>query len=68
MAASQESDDREPRNRGATPKRRRSFWFDPRFAIGLVLVVVSVLGVDALVTAAERLCRCACGSLDAHAG
>ncbi len=53
MAASRESEDREPQNRGATPKRRRSFWFDPRFAIGLVLVVVSVLGVDALVNAAN---------------
>ncbi|HEY5230122.1 MAG TPA: SAF domain-containing protein [Galbitalea sp.] len=33
--------------------RRRSFWIDPRFLIGIVLVVVSVLGVDALVTAAN---------------
>ena len=59
MAASRESQDREPHNRGplqagsAAPKRRRRFWFDPRFAIGLVLVVVSVLGVDALVNAAN---------------
>lgn len=33
--------------------RRRRFWFDPRFAIGLVLVVVSVLGVVGLVNAAN---------------
>jgi hypothetical protein len=38
---------------GSPSKRRRSFWFDPRFAIGLVLVIVSVLGVDALVNAAN---------------
>lgn len=31
----------------------RNWWFDPRFAIGLALVVVSVLGVFALVTAAD---------------
>jgi hypothetical protein len=53
MAASRESEDREQQSRGVTQKRRRSFWFDPRFAIGLVLVVVSVLGVDALVNAAN---------------
>ena len=35
------------------PKRRRSFWFDPRFLIGLVLVVVSVVGVTGLVNAAN---------------
>jgi hypothetical protein len=48
---------RDPQDRsareGAKPTRRRSFWFDPRFAIGLALVVVSVLGVDALVNAAN---------------
>ena len=53
MATSQKSEDREPQNKGSAQKRRRSFWFDPRFAIGLVLVVVSVLGVDALVNAAN---------------
>lgn len=54
MATSHESEDREPQNsRTTVSKRRRSFWFDPRFAIGLVLVVVSVLGVDALVNAAN---------------
>jgi hypothetical protein len=53
MAASRESDDREPHGRDGGPKRRRSFWFDPRFAIGLVLVVASVLGVDGLVNAAN---------------
>src|ERR1700710_510911 len=38
---------------GGVNKRRRTVWFDPRFAIGLVLVIVSVLGVDALVNAAN---------------
>jgi hypothetical protein len=33
--------------------RSRSWWFDPRFAIGLGLVVVSVLGALALVSAAD---------------
>jgi hypothetical protein len=37
----------------AAKRRRRSFWFDPRFAVGLVLVVVSVLGVVGLVDAAN---------------
>jgi hypothetical protein len=36
------------------PLARGRFWFDPRFAVGLVLVVVSVLGVTLLVAAAER--------------
>jgi hypothetical protein len=44
---------REPRDPGEAPRRRRTFWFDPRFAIGLVLVVASVLGVVALVNAAN---------------
>ncbi len=34
-------------------RRHRSFWFDPRFLIGLVLVVVSVVGVVGLVGAAN---------------
>jgi hypothetical protein len=34
-------------------KRARSFWFDPRFAIGLALVVLSVIGVVLLVTRAN---------------
>jgi len=37
-----------------TPRgRRRRFWFDPRFAIGLVLIVASVVGVAAIVTTAD---------------
>ena len=48
MATTQES-----RAPSASSKRRRSFWFDPRFAIGLVLILVSVIGVDALVNAAN---------------
>lgn len=35
------------------PRRRHSFWFDPRFLIGLVLVLVSVGGVVGLVNAAN---------------
>jgi hypothetical protein len=33
---------------------RGRFWFDPRLAVGLVLVLVSVLGVTLLVSNAER--------------
>ncbi|HEX4058612.1 MAG TPA: hypothetical protein VHX87_09910 [Galbitalea sp.] len=36
---------------GGTPRARRRVWFDPRFAIGLILVVISVLGVVGLVGA-----------------
>lgn len=41
--------------RGANNSERlpRSFWFDPRFTIGIVLVAGSVLGVLALVAAAD---------------
>lgn len=39
----------------ASPGRgHRRAWFDPRFAIGILLVVASVAGVYAVVTAAER--------------
>lgn len=41
-----------PHGRSAGNKRRR-FWFDPRFAIGLVLVAASVAGVVAVVAAAD---------------
>jgi hypothetical protein len=44
---------RESQEHGGTPRRRRSFWFDPRFAVGIILVVVSVLGVGALVNSAN---------------
>lgn len=39
----------------AAPKERtpKSFWFDPRFGIGIALVVVSVLGVLGIVTSAD---------------
>ncbi|MHB1173037.1 MAG: flagella basal body P-ring formation protein FlgA [Lacisediminihabitans sp.] len=44
-------------NSGSTPRKkepkRTSFWFDPRFAIGVGLVVVSVLGVLGLVATAD---------------
>ena len=36
------------------PQGRGRFWFDPRFAVGLVLVIASLLGVTLLVSAAER--------------
>jgi hypothetical protein len=44
---------RQTQEPGGSPRRRRSFWIDPRFVVGIVLVVVSVLGVDALVNAAN---------------
>ncbi|WP_188510237.1 hypothetical protein [Conyzicola nivalis] len=40
------------RDRAGTPARRR-FWFDPRFAIGVLLVAASVAGVVAIVGAAD---------------
>lgn len=39
---------------GNGTRRRRKFWFDPRFGIGLGLVVASVVGVGAIVTATDR--------------
>ena len=36
------------------PLARGRFWFDPRFAVGLALVIASVVGVALLVSAAER--------------
>lgn len=42
-----------PKSAPGAAKRRHSFWFDPRFAIGLVLVVLSVIGVTGLVSAAN---------------
>jgi len=33
---------------------RRRFWFDPRFAIGLALVVASIVGVAFVVTSADH--------------
>lgn len=41
------------RDNRPTNRRRRAFWFDPRFAIGLILVIVSVLGVMGLVASAN---------------
>lgn len=44
----------EPGGSGARVERPpRSFWFDPRFAIGVGLVVLSVVGVFAIVAAAD---------------
>jgi hypothetical protein len=38
---------------GARNPKRRGFWVDPRFAVGIILIAVSVVGVWALVTAAD---------------
>lgn len=38
---------------GARAGARRRFWFDPRFAIGLLLIVTSVAGVLGIVGAAD---------------
>ncbi|HEY5223748.1 MAG TPA: hypothetical protein VIJ18_11980 [Microbacteriaceae bacterium] len=35
-------------------RTRRPFWFDPRFTIGLLLVVASVVGVCAIIAAVDR--------------
>jgi len=35
------------------PPRKKRFWFDPRFAIGLVLVAASVVGISALIGATD---------------
>ncbi|WP_411699300.1 hypothetical protein [Conyzicola sp.] len=40
------------RDRAPRPARKR-FWFDPRFAIGVVLVAASVVGVVSIVGAAD---------------
>lgn len=39
---------------GSAASRSRSFWIDPRFVVGLVLVIGSVIGVYAIVSAADR--------------
>ena len=44
---------RSGRGTSASERTPRAFWFDPRFAIGIVLVVVSVLGVVGVVSAAD---------------
>ncbi len=42
-------------SRSAAPKERRprSFWFDPRFGIGIALVALSVIGVVSIVASAD---------------
>ena len=47
--------DFETKTPAGRPKRR--FWFDPRFAIGLVLVVASVAGVFVVVSSADTSTR-----------
>ena len=43
------------KNPAPTPERApRSFWFDPRFAIGVCLILASVLGVLWIVSTADR--------------
>lgn len=39
---------------GQRERTPRSFWFDPRFAIGVVLVVASVAGVLVIVASADK--------------
>jgi hypothetical protein len=53
--AGHESVDRRERDAATRgpDRRRRSFWFDPRFAIGLVLIGASTAGVAAVVSAAN---------------
>ena len=53
MAADREFQTATQTGAKAGGRRRRMPWFDPRFAIGLILVVVSVLGVVGLVNAAN---------------
>ena len=38
----------------ATDGKPRRFWFDPRFAVGILLIAVSVVGVSALLAAQNR--------------
>lgn len=42
------------RDTARTPRSAKSFWFDPRLAIGVGLVIASVAGVFAVVSAADR--------------
>jgi hypothetical protein len=42
-----------PAARSTSSHRPRRFWFDPRFAIGALLVVASVIGVLAIVSSAD---------------
>ena len=41
----------------SAPSARRRFWFDPRFAIGILLVIASVGGVLAIVSSADASIR-----------
>jgi hypothetical protein len=47
---------RRPGSAGSKPasRSRRRFWFDPRFALGLILVVASIVGVSTVVTGNDR--------------
>lgn len=38
----------------SSPRTRRRFWIDPRFVIGLVLVVASIAGVGVIVTGSDK--------------
>jgi hypothetical protein len=62
MRGAPSADDRPANNRPANnrasknkiaDKKRRPVWIDPRFAVGVVLIVLSVVGVVALVTSAN---------------
>jgi len=43
---------RQPSGDGPSPRRKR-FWFDPRFAIGVALIAASIAGVIGIVAAAD---------------
>ena len=47
---------RQPGSAGSTPasRPRSRFWFDPRFALGLILVVASIVGVSTVVAGNDR--------------
>lgn len=42
------------RNTGRTQRAPKTFWFDPRLAIGVGLVIASVVGVFAVVTSSDN--------------
>jgi hypothetical protein len=39
---------------GPTAPTRTRFWVDPRFALGLILVIASIIGVSAVVAGSDR--------------
>jgi hypothetical protein len=51
--ATTDGDRMTPKN-GQPERTPRSFWFDPRFAIGIILVVASIAGVLVIVASADK--------------